>query len=117
MNLSVNVSDRVNECVAVCIDECGELSFETVKQHAHRWMKKNKIVQHAVTHQAQNGKHCDAVMNEWTTEIKHQISIYGIPPGNEVNFDETNIDFGCEGTKTLSCVLCVQLTVVSQQQC
>ena len=78
------------------------MSFEVVKQHVCRWMKKNEIVQCTVTNQAQNGKHCDAVMNEWITEIIHHMSIYGIPPGNLVNIDETNIDFGCEIMKTLS---------------
>ena len=91
MNLRVNESDMANEYVTVCNDECGEVSFEVVKQHVCRWMKNNKIVQHAVTHQAQNRKHCDAVMNEWTTQMKHQMSTYGIPPGN------------CEVSKTLSC--------------
>ena len=102
MSLSVNASNIVNEYVTVCNNECGELSFEAVKQYICRRMKNNKIVQCADTHQAQNGKHCDAVMNKCTTEMKYDMSIYGIPPGNVVNFDETNIDFGCVVTKTLS---------------
>ena len=40
-------------------------------------------------------------MSKWATEIKHQMSIYSIPPGIVVKFDETNIDFGCEVIKTL----------------
>ena len=91
MNLSVKVSHMANEYITVCNDECG--AFEVVKQCIHRWMKKNNI---GVTHQAQ------IVTSKWNTEIKHQMSTYSIPPGNVVKVDETNIDFGCEVTKTLS---------------
>jgi hypothetical protein len=78
-----------------------ELPNKIVQQQIYRWMRRKRVTNQHVTHQAQNTPYNEGLMKDWVQYLEGQIEMLGIPEENIANFDETNIDFSIDSKTTL----------------
>ena len=78
------------------------VSLHILSKHVAYWLVSVGIVQHCVTHVAQNTWHCEIAMQDFTNYINSQLVLGQYRQDCVVNIDETNIFFDMEGGLTLA---------------
>ena len=78
------------------------MSLHILSKHVAYWLVSVGIVQHCVTHVAQNTWHCEITIQDFTNYINSQLVLGQYRQDCVVNIDETNIFFDMEGVLALA---------------
>lgn len=78
------------------------VSNRTLRRRIWRVLDRNGIVRRRVTHQAQNTRLSNEVMEDWQAYILRKQDMFGIIDANVANFDETNVYFAPDSAETLN---------------
>jgi len=102
-----NVETKVNLQMVIAklrqLDEStAHIRRDMLRRRVWRVLKRNGIVLRRTTHQAQNKRHSEKIIEDWVEYIRQKIAMLEIPPSNIANFDETNVYFSPDSTVTLN---------------
>ena len=78
------------------------VSLHVLSKRVSCWLVSVEIVQHHVTHVAQNTWHCEIAMQDFTNYINSQLVLGQYRQDCVVNIDKNNIFFDMEGGLTLA---------------
>ena len=78
------------------------VSLHVLSKCVSHWLVSVGVIQHHVTHVAQNTWHCEIAMQDFTNYINSQLVLGQYRKDCVVNIDETNIFFDMEGGLTLA---------------
>ena len=76
------------------------VSLHVLSKHVACWLVSVGIVQHHITHVAQNTWYCEIAMQDFTNNINSQLVLGQYRQDCVVNIDETNISFDMDGGLT-----------------
>jgi hypothetical protein len=78
------------------------LSLAAIWHHSWHHIKKHGVVQHHVTHVAQNTRYKQSIIQGWVSYVNQSIKIGNYKVCGVVNIDETNVDFDLASRATLA---------------